>query len=430
MTFRSVWFCIFCTLFASTLSAQEPTGIRLRVTYEPGYQPGFVVLPFSGGGSTSAPIRQIVRQDLDFSDRFSLKDAGSAGPGDAAEAARWRERGADWVLAGEVSPRAGGYTLRLTLHDAVYGQVKQSGSFALPAPGGGDFRMAVHAAADEVVRWATGEAGMAATRVAFVRQAGRDKEIFVVDSDGENVRRITNDGSIALSPAWSPGGGRIAYTSFRGDGPALYERDLATGRDRTLASGPGIHITPEYSPDGRTLAFAATLAGNTEVMTMPASGGSPRPQTRGRRFDSLSPTFAPDGNRIAFVSNRLGAPYVYVMQLGGEPRLVSNYTYGERGYDTSPDWSPTGAQIVYETRVRGTPQLVVVDASGSGARLLTNSSSNEDPSWAPDGRHVVFGSPNRGGGGLFVIDAASGRVRALLRGRGYGLPAWSGSLAR
>ncbi len=60
-----------------------------------------------------------------------------------------------------------------------------------------------------------------------------------MDSDGENVQRLTNDGSIALSPAWSPDGQRMAYTSFRTGSPLLYERDLRTGRDRVISDRDG-----------------------------------------------------------------------------------------------------------------------------------------------------------------------------------------------
>lgn len=414
------------TVFATQAAAQETGGVRLQLQYQADYQPGFVVLPFTGAGSAAAAQR-IIRQDLDFSDRFAMREATGARPGEAVNTAVWKERGADFVLSGEATAQG----LRLVLHDAVYGQVKGQGVFGLPAATDRGFRMAVHAAADEVVRWATGDRGMAASRIAYVVQGRGSKEIYMVDSDGENVQRVTTDGSIALSPAWSADGRKIAYTSFRDDHPTLYERDLGTGRDRVLSRRSGINITPAYSPDGRTVGFAASAGGNTEVWTMDANGGTPRQQTRGSRFDSLSPTFAPDGSRMAFVSNRLGEPHIYVMPSGGgEARVISDYAYGQRGYNTAPDWSPTGNQIAYASRIRGVPQIVTVEANGAKRRLLTDRGSNEDPSWAPDGRHLVFASPNRDGGGLFVLDTVSGRVRPLLRGGGYGLPDWSPSLAR
>ena len=418
---------------AAPAAAQDTTSVvRLRATYEVGDLSGFVVLPFGGSDeleAAAAASSEIVRRDLDFSDQFKLAEATGARSGDAPNIALWRERGADWVLTGTLAPRAGGSTLRLTLVDAVYGQTKGEGSFDLPAAGDRRFRMAVHAASDAVVRWATGEPGIAATRIAFVTQGRGSKEIYLVDSDGENVTRVTSDGSLALSPAWSPDGGRIAYTSYRGGMPALYERDLASGSDRVLSQREGLNITPSYAPDGRTVAFAATAGGNTEIATVGASGF--RQQTTGRSSDNLSPSFSPDGARIAFVSNRLGEPQIYVMSTGGgEARLISDYTYGNRGYSTSPDWAPVGGRIAFHTRVGGVHQIAMVDAEGNRPRLLTSGSRNEDPSWAPDGRHLVFSSPDRDGGGLFVLDTKTGRVRKLLAGRGHGLPDWSPVLMR
>jgi TolB protein len=413
-------------------TAQEP-GVRLEVTYRADYQPGLVVLPFvaeNGAERIVETVRGIVRQDLDYSDRFTINDnLGGVLAGDPVNLGLWRERGADWIVDGVVRGRPGGFTLRLVLHDVVYGQVRNEGEFEVPPPGDPSFRMAVHAAADEVVRWATGEPGVAATRIAFVMQGRGSKEVYIVDSDGENLQRLTSDGSIALSPAWSPDARRMAFVSFRSGHAAVYERDLATGRERVVFDRIGTSMTPSYSPDGRTIMFAGTFGGNTEIAAFDVSSGQVRQITNGRRFDSLAPSFSPDGRRIAFVSSRIGEPHIYIMNLGGgEATMVSDYAFGGRGYNTSPEWSPRGDRIAYHSRVGGVTQLKVVDANGGTPRFLTNEGSNEDPSWAPNGRHLVFASPNRDGGGLFVLDTVSGRIRPLLQGRGYGLPAWSPTL--
>jgi TolB protein len=428
---KSLPICLaLAALLPAAAAAQNDTtpGVRLRMTYEAQYAPGFVVLPFSGGEADAA--RQIVRRDLELSDRFEMKDPPAGTPAaDRPDVTTWRDRGADWVLQGTVTPSGDGATLRLTLYDAVYGQVKGTGAFGLPDRSSRGYRMAVHAASDAVVRWATGQPGMAATRIAFVTAGRGSKEIYLVDSDGEGTARVTADGSITLSPAWSPDGRKLAYTSFKRGGPYLFERDLGTGGERLVSDRDGINITPAYSPDGRTIAFGTTVAGNTELAM--AGPGGVRTITQSRRYENLSPTFSPDGGRIAFVSDRLGEPAVYVMDAsGGEPRIVSDYAYGRRGYSTSPDWSPAGPWIAYSSRVNGVPQIVMVGADGRGGRLLTDRGRNEDPSWSPDGRHLVFASPDRDGGGLFVLDTVTGKVRALVRGRGFGLPAWSPPLAR
>jgi TolB protein len=410
-----------CALAAAPAAAQDSVVVRLRAQYETQRSPGFVVLPVAGGAG--AEIAGILRRDLEYSNRFEMAEATGARAGEPLNLEAWSQRGADWVLEGSLS----GTTLRLTLHDAAYGVQKGTGTFTVPAASARGFRMAVHAAADAVVRWATGEPGMAASRIAFVTQGRGSKEIYVVDSDGENVTRVTNDGSISLSPSWSPDGGRIAYTSFRSGAPLLYERDLSSGSDRVLSDRGGINITPSYAPDGRTVAFATTVGGHTEIATIGPEGL--RQQTRGRGYENLSPTWSPDGRRFAFVSDRLGEPQIYVMSPGGEPRLVSAYTYGGRGYSTSPDWSPAGPAIAYHTRVNGRMQIAAVSADGGSPRMLTDRGHNEDPSWAPDGRHIVFAS-DRDGGGLYVLDTVTGAIRPLVRGRGFGLPDWSPALAR
>jgi TolB protein len=405
---------------AAPAVAQDTVVVRLRAQYETQRSPGFVVLPIAGAGGTE--IAGILRRDLQFSDRFEMAEATGARAGQPVNLESWSQRGADWVLEGTLT----GTTLRLVLWDAVYGQRKGEGSFTVPAPTGRGFRMAVHAASDAVVRWATGEPGMAASRIAYVVQGRGSKEIYLVDSDGENATRVTSDGSISLSPSWSPDGGRLAYTSFRSGAPLLYERNLATGADRVLSDRGGINITPSYAPDGRTVAFGTTVGGHTEIATIGPEGL--RQQTRGRGYENLSPTWSPDGRRLAFVSDRLGQPQIYVMNLGGEPRLISEY--GSRGYSTSPDWSPAGPVIAYHTRINNRMQVVAVDVDGGRPRVLTTGAAAEDPSWAPDGRHLVFASPDRDGGGLFVLDTVTGRIRQLMRGGGYGLPDWSPALAR
>lgn len=421
-------------LFPATLAGQDPEGVRLGLLYQSVYQPGLVVLPFApepGVEDLARPIHTIIRQDMEFSDRFEVLNPGPAIPGDSVNLPLWKERGADWVINGSLSPgERGGTLLRLTLYDAVFGQRRAEEVFELPAQGDPNFRMAVHAVSDEVVMWATGTPGAAATRIAFVLESRGGKEIYTIDYDGENVQRVTNEGeqALVLSPAWSPDGSRLAYLSYRTGAPYLYERDLRTGQDRMISDRQGLNATPEYSPDGQVIAFATTVAGNTEIATYDIGRNCCLEQhTRGRNYDSLSPTYSPDGRRFAFESNRLGEPHIYVMPVGGgEARLISDYSYGGRGYNTSPDWSPRGNQIVYQTRVsNGTMQLMVADLDEGTRRLLTNDGTNEDPSWGPDGRHVVFSSRDREGGGLFILDTVSGRIRPLLRGSGYGLPAWS-----
>ena len=117
------------------------------------------------------------------------------------------------------------------------------------------------------MRWATdGEPGIAATRIVF-RRRGSDgtSALFMIDSDGQGLRRVETGASNIFSPVFSPDMGRLAYTTQDEIGnTALVELNLVIGRRRTVSGGGGHHLSPAYAPDGR-LAYAMTSRSGTEI---------------------------------------------------------------------------------------------------------------------------------------------------------------------
>lgn len=435
-------------LLPGVAGAQEGEGfpgVELGLLYETSYQPALAVKPFGGrfGGQAAAGrVEAIVARDLRYSDRFQLLDSLPASLTDAAgvDYQLWDQLGAVWLLTGQVEGAGEGYVLVLEVHDVVYGEVKERGRFPLPEPSAEGFRMAVHRASDTVVRWITGEPGMAASRIVFSRpvqdaEGQRIQELYIVDSDGEGLRRLTNYRSITMSPTWSPDGTRLAYSSYKSGSPRIYELDLETGQERIVEPNrPGQHITPAYHPDGGVLAFTVLGGDRSGIFTYDLQRDCCLAHLSGGSWNDLSPTYSPDGSRIAFNSNRLGTrvPQIYVMPAeGGEADLISPYVYGDAGYYTSPDWSPRGDEVVFHGRIRrGRYQILVAEVQDRGHRLiqLTSEGNNEDPSWAPDGRHIVFSGERSYGFGLFVVDAVTGRIRSLVQGIRVNVPEWSPAL--
>ncbi len=421
-------------------------GVRLGLIYEASEAPTLAIKPFSsrfGGGGLGTQVEAILGRDLRYSDRFNVLD--SLPPsllGEGVDYRLWDQLGATWLLTGQVEGLGDSYVLVLTLHDVVYGEEKERGRFPLPDPSSPDFRMAVHRASDRVVEWVTGEPGMAASRIAFSQSlANGAQEVYLVDSDGENLRRLTNFGVITMSPAWHPSGEKIAYNSFREDTdgiPKIYEMDLRSGRERPLNPGrDGQQMSPSYHPNGREIAFGLLGYNRTGLFSFDLERNCCLTHLQGGRWEDISPTYSPDGQRLAFQSNRLGTtnPQIYVMDVqGGEPELISPYVYGpSAGYYTSPDWSPTGNRVAFHGRVTrtGSFQILVAEVQARGARVLqlTGDGTNEDPSWAPDGRHLVFAGERNWGFGLFVVDAVTGRIRLVVPNARPRNPEWSPSLA-
>lgn len=426
---------------AARQTDQVIPGVELGLVYETTYVPPIAVMPFravQGRARQAEVVHGIVAGDLRFSDRFQVVDSLPSLSGEGVDYGLWDGLGADWVLTGVLERAAGGGSvLEIELHDIVFASLRERARFSLPPASDPDYRLAVHRASDAVVTWVTDEPGIAASRIVFAMRpwgdpAGSSKEMYVVDSDGENLQRLTWDESIVVSPTWSPTGDRIAYTSYRSGFPRIYERDAASGTDRLLETGQeGQQITPAYHPDGRTITFAVLNGRRSDLHSYDV----------GRRcclserlsegyYKNLQPTYSQDGDRIAFTSNRLGTPtpQVYVMPAdGGDADLISPYRYGERSYFTDPDWSPLSSKVAFagrvdtgRTRVGGIMryQILVADLDAGANRLvqLTREGNNEDPSWAPNGRHIVFTGERRTGHGVFVVDTGTGRTRTLVAG--------------
>ena len=167
------------TILATPLRAQEedPSGVRVGLTYEPGYVPVLVIAPLRSGATVldaiTAEVGDILSTDLDYSDRFQILPVPdsmlTSGP---LNYGLWNQLGAVWLVTADVSGTPAAPILRVGVHDVVYGELKNVQAFSLPGPDSDGFRMAVHRASDAVASWATeGESGIAATRVAFRRRS-------------------------------------------------------------------------------------------------------------------------------------------------------------------------------------------------------------------------------------------------------------------
>ncbi|MCA9739642.1 MAG: hypothetical protein R3E98_07770 [Gemmatimonadota bacterium] len=427
------------------LAQEEFPNVRLGLVYDPNAErPGLALPPLSarfGGEAVAAGVGAILARDLRYSDRFEIIDSL---PPDMMEDGTvnyglWDRFGATWLLDGQVEGVGDGFTLALELHDVVYRESKQRARFPLPPQDSDDFRMAVHAVSDAIVEWITGEPGMAASRIAFSRRDGDgNQDLWLVDSDGENMERVTRYGTITLSPTWAPDGRRLAFTSYK-DGPArIYELDLVTRAEKAVpGTGDAMYLTPTYHPNGQQITFGVAGDGGGIYSYDIGRGCCLQRLTDARRYDDISPSYSPDGGRLAFMTSRLAgesAPQIYIMPSGGgDGDLLSPFDVRERGYYTSPDWSPIGDRVVFHGRIeRGRYQILVAEVGRGRARSLiqlTREGQNEDPSWAPDGRHIVFVGERSNGVGLWVVDAVTGRTRLLVPNIRARAPEWSPTLA-
>jgi TolB protein len=334
----------------------------------------------------------------------------------------WTTAGGEILLTGETSLEIDGLHFRLKFH--LFDLVEQKHLIGKQYDGHLQaLRSIVHRVADEVVLQLTGEKGVHNTRIAYSALQGESKEIFIADFDGANVKQVTQNQSINLSPAWSPDGKRIAFTSYLKRNPDLYFIDLDGKNLRRFSSSPGLNASPSWSPDGKQIALMMGVGGKSDIYLIDANGGNPRKLTKGHGNEA-SPRWSPDGQSIAFVSDRSGAPQIYIMASDGSN--VRRLTY-EGNYNTDPSWSPKGDRIAYCGRVGGYFNIFTIGTDGSGLQRLTpNSGNNETPCWSPDGRYIAFSSTRTGGSKIYIMNSNGFNQRILTQSKGgESSPAWS-----
>ncbi|MBI2425195.1 MAG: Tol-Pal system beta propeller repeat protein TolB [Candidatus Hydrogenedentes bacterium] len=263
-------------------------------------------------------------------------------------------------------------------------------------------RLAAHRFSEEVVRFIDGTPGVGTTEICFSVGETGNKEIYVSDYDGANIKQVTKHNSISIKPKFSPDGNRIAYLSYKDRYMFIYVYDRATGKSVPVSKEVGLNSAPTWSPDGNTLALTLSKDGNTEIYLRNADGTNPRRLTN-NRFGDTSPTFSPDGSRIAYVSEQGGNPQIYVMGADGSGTKRLSFQGGS-AYD--PVWSPDGAMIAYIAEKPGDGlELYVMNADGTNPRRLTDTQgSNESPSWSPDSRNVVIMSTRDGSAHVYMVN--------------------------
>jgi TolB protein len=271
-----------------------------------------------------------------------------------------------------------------------------------------DARRLVHYLSNAIVKALIGVEGIATTRIAFIKDnaEGGGKDLYMVDYDGYDLKRVTRDAMVAVSPDWSPDGRQIYYTSTHKGEPYLYCIDLRKQQRVSVAAFPGLNYAVAVSPNGKKLALVLSKSGTPDIYTMDADGANLVRLTRTIGNLSTCPVWSPDGRRIAYVSSAAGGPQLYVMQAdgSGQRQLLKGYRQM-----SSLDWSPaarTADRIVFSALEGGRYQLFAADLGDNVVKQLTFDAANhQDPNFAPDGRHIVYvREASYGAADLYILD--------------------------
>jgi dipeptidyl aminopeptidase/acylaminoacyl peptidase len=247
-------------------------------------------------------------------------------------------------------------------------------------------------------------------RIVFDSNRGGNDDIYVANSDGSGVTRLTTDAGVDHDPAFSPDGQKIAFISNRdGNNFEIYVMNADGSDQRRLTNNAGVlDFRPAWSPDGMKLAYASSPGGNADIYVLEvANPANPFRLTTHAAEDSL-PSWSPDGFRIAFASRRDGNGEIYVMYEGGSDQ--TNVTMNPAD-DSAPEWSPDGQKIAFDRQVAASNRDVyTMNAADGGAQTnITNHSGDDvDPVWSADGTQLAFSSTRDGNYEVYRTTAVPG----------------------
>ncbi len=406
--------------------ADEPE-VFLNITKSDTEKIPLALFPVTGAGvapSLPLEIGQVLSTDLKRSSFFSVVpvDATSAVPPPSSFVQRLKPTGAKGVVWGRVTVDRDELVLEGRLFDVGSGRQMLVKRYV----GKADYaRYIAHRFADDIVYQFTGERGIAQSRVVYVSDQTRQKELYLMDYDGAHPQRITGNHSLSLSPHWTPDGRWITYQCYQGGNPDVCGIDIVQNRRWKLITFAGLNLSPVWSPDGEWMALATNHdVENLELFLFDRSAKKSRRLTFSLG-DDLSPSWSPTGRQLVFTSDRGGTPQLYIMDADGAN--VRRLTY-QGDYNTSPTWSPKGEWIAYTCRRNGWMRLCLIGPDGRTGGILTGDGAwnDESPTWSPNGRHLLFTSNRDGSYQLYLIQKDGTGLEPITQGaENRIMPAWS-----
>jgi TolB protein len=385
---------VLCAVLLAAGLLLEPASGQIKVVKQAGFSIDLAGL--QADGQPGALFKRTLQNDLTRSGAFTVVAEGGAYP-----------------VTGVFAPPA---SARIEVRSASFSRTFTAKD--------GDPRWLAHQVADALLKAVADEKPYLASKIVLSGNRSGSWELYICDSDGENLKQITKDRSLNLYPSWSPDGKTVVFTSYRRRFPDLYTIDVTKWEMNLLSGFNGLNTSGAFSPTGQEISMTLSFDGNPELYIL-------RPPRRGGRLFRITHTaaaetgasWAPDGRRLVYVSDSSGSPQLYILNRDTGERTKLNLAGSE---NVSPAWGPDG-RIAFCSRRAGRYRICVYSPESGELLDLTGDGDNyEDPSWAPDGRHIVCTRTSGGGNTIYILDTKGKPSIPLMKVEGgWRSAAWS-----
>jgi Tol biopolymer transport system component len=258
-------------------------------------------------------------------------------------------------------------------------------------------------------------------RIAFSSDRSGDYEIYTMNPDGSDLKRLTNAPGTDGLARWSADGTKLVFSSFRDGNSEIYTMN-ADGSDQTrLTNEPAQDNLPSWSPDGTKIAFTRLPQGatNPNVIVMNADGSDQHAITNAAATAGgvegsgyFHANWGPDG-RIAVAAFTPGTVFqIFLMNADGSGQ--TQVTNQSNASALTPVWSPDARKVLYVAQSE-TGSIHVINVDGTGDTQLTAPAAQDGlGSYSPDGAKIVFGSTRDGGPTQLYVMNADGSAQTRL----------------
>jgi len=267
-------------------------------------------------------------------------------------------------------------------------------------------------------------------KIAFHSSRSGSLQIYIMNTDGSGIQRLTNNSAADVGPLISPDGCTITFTSNRDGSDYIYLMDIDGGNQRRLTNTAGAEIEPAWSPDGKKIYYRKEMGDKKTAICVINTDGKGFRQLTDGSVRLMTPSVSPDGKTILYVNGT----EIWIMNVDGSNHRRIAKTAGLMA--SYPRWSIDGGKIIYGL-VMGIPpnhktEIFAMNADGSGEVALTHAESiSEYPCWSPNGRFIAFQSCRDGNFEIYVMNADGNDPRRLTDHPAMdGRPSWGNCLAR